>query len=133
MQPPYWGCFIRLRKMLKYIIKSVYLPKMVSLKWRCRELSQIPIEWRVIDMNIHSHLNVPGDPCDSLSLIVRESQESPGTLREAMYICVNDPSLNRNLESSSSHPYGMKFYRTDLHSSSYNIALLHPLHGSKPP
>ena len=26
------------------------------------ELSQIPIEWRVIDTNIHSHLNVPGDP-----------------------------------------------------------------------
>ena len=77
---------------------------------------------------MHHHSHSTGNPVSSkcFTLVDRESQGVTRKIKEAMYICVNDPSLNRNLGNTNSHTYGMKFYRTHHHSSSNNMALPPP-------
>ena len=53
----------------------------------------------------------------------REPQGVTRNIKEAMYIHINDPLLNRNVGKISSHTYGARFYKTHQHSSSNNPAL----------
>ena len=48
---------------------------------------------------IHDHFNTTGHEVslDSFSIVGREDQSMTRTIREAMLIRVNDPSLNRNI------------------------------------
>ena len=48
---------------------------------------------------IHDHFNITGhDVClDNFSIVGREDQSMAMTIKEAMLIRVNDPSLNRNI------------------------------------
>ena len=48
---------------------------------------------------IHHHSHTKGHPVISqcFTMVDREYQGVTRTIKEAMYICVNDPSLNRNL------------------------------------
>ena len=48
---------------------------------------------------IHDHFNITGHEVslNNLSIVGREDQSIARTIREAMLIRVNDPSLNRNI------------------------------------
>ena len=48
---------------------------------------------------IHHHISSTGHPLSPqcFNIIHQERQEPSMNIKEAMYICVNDPSLNRNL------------------------------------
>ena len=48
---------------------------------------------------IHQHSISTGHPLspDCFTIIYREAQGTSRNIKEAMFICVNDPSLNRNL------------------------------------
>ena len=48
---------------------------------------------------IHQHSSSTGHPLspDCFNILHREAQGTSGNIKEAMFICVNDPSLNRNL------------------------------------
>ena len=48
---------------------------------------------------IHEHYNTTGHEVslDNFSTVGRDNQSMTGTIREAMLIRVNDPSLNRNI------------------------------------
>ena len=74
---------------------------------------------------IHHHSHSTGYPVSPkcFTIVDRESQGVTRNIKEAMYICVNDPSLNRSLESINSQNYGMKFKRTHYHFTSNNTAL----------
>ena len=48
---------------------------------------------------IYDHFNIPGHnvTIDNFSIVVREDQNLMGTIKEALYIRVNNPSLNKNI------------------------------------
>ena len=49
---------------------------------------------------IHYHFNITGHEVslDNFSIVGREDQSMARTIREAMLIRVNDPSLNKNID-----------------------------------
>ena len=61
---------------------------------------------------IHDHHNITGHELslDNFSTVGREDQSIAGTIKEAILIRVNDPSLNRNLTSTNCHTYGMRYW-----------------------
>ena len=63
----------------------------------------------------------------------RDSKGVTRNIKEAMYIYVNDPSLNRNLGKSNSHTYGTRFYKTHLHSNSNSSVLPTQMWPKAPP
>ena len=60
---------------------------------------------------IHHHSHTAGHLVNPkcFTIMDRESQGVTRNIKEAMYIHVNNPSLNRNLESINFHIYGMKY------------------------
>ena len=60
---------------------------------------------------IHLHTSSTGHPVsqDCFCIVDREAQGLTRNIKEAMYIKVNDPSLNRNLRKSSYHMYGTRY------------------------
>ena len=62
---------------------------------------------------IHQHSQSTGHSADleCFTIIDREAQGATRTIKEAMYVWVNDPSLNRNLGKYICPTYGMRYYR----------------------
>ena len=63
---------------------------------------------------IHKYSSSTGHPLspECFNIIHRETWGTSRNLKEAMFIHVNDPSLNRNLRSTNCHMYGTIFCRT---------------------
>ena len=59
------------------------------------------------------------DP-DNFSIIHKEVHSHSRTIKEAMFICVNDPTLNRNLGNTNFHMNGTAYYR---HYQCYSSSL----------
>ena len=87
---------------------------------------------------IHMHTSTTGHPVspDCFTIVDRESQGLTRNIKEAMYIKVNDPSLNGNLEKNFYFcQFGTKYSRTHCHYNSSNIPTvcqLPPAHGPPP-
>ena len=80
---------------------------------------------------IHQHTSTTGHSVspDCFSIVYRQSQGLTRNIKEAMFIMVRDPSLNRIWTSSTFHMFGTKFCRTHQHFTSNKPTLLIP---SKP-
>ena len=67
-----------------------------------------------VPSSIHQHSNTTGHPVspDCFTIIHRESQGNTRNIKEAMFILVNDPSLNRDIGKYSCHTFGIQYYRT---------------------
>ena len=62
---------------------------------------------------------------DCFSIVCRETHNISRTIKEDMFIHINNPSLNRNLGKYQLPQCGMRFYRTPHHSiSCYPLPLL---------
>ena len=75
-----------------------------------------------VQFPIHQHSQTTGHPVElqCYPIVHREAQGITRTIKEAMYILVNDPSLNRNLRKYKLPTYGMRYYWTLLHCGSIN-------------
>ena len=64
-----------------------------------RTFSEIFKEHMKSPSPIHDHFNTTGHEVslDNFSIVAREGQSMTRTIREAMLIRINDPSLNRNI------------------------------------
>ena len=80
---------------------------------------------------IHHHSTYTGHNVspEGFTIVSMKPQGVTRNIKNAMYIHVNDPSINRNLESINSHIYGTRFYKTHQPSISNNPALLPPYMG----
>ena len=63
---------------------------------------------------IFDHFNITGhnDTINNFNIVGREDQSLMRTIKEALYIRVNDPSLTRNIGKTICHMYGMGFCLT---------------------
>ena len=69
---------------------------------------------------------------DNFNIIHKEVHSHSRTIKKGMFICINDPTLNRNLENINFCIYGTAYYR---HHQCYNSSLpafLPPLPPSSP-
>ena len=73
---------------------------------------------------IHHHSSSTGHPLspECFNIIHRETQGTSRNIKETMFICVNDPSLNRNLGKYQLSLYGKTFFRICQHYNSRNPA-----------
>ena len=55
---------------------------------------------------------------EDFQIIGREENSMARTIKEAMYIRVNNPTLNRNFGNTNSHTYGIEFYVPSQNSKS---------------
>ena len=60
---------------------------------------------------IYDHYNITGHETsiENFSIVRREDQNLIRAIKEAIYIRVNNPSLNRNIGNTICHIYGMRF------------------------
>ena len=60
---------------------------------------------------IYDHYNITGHnvTIDNFSIVGREDQNLIRTIKEAIYVRVNNTSLNRNIGNTICHIYGMRF------------------------
>ena len=77
---------------------------------------------------LHHHSNSTGHPVspECFTIVDRWPKGVTRNIKEAMYIQVNDPSLNRNLWK---HQNGPRFCKTHQLSNSNNPNFTFPLHG----
>ena len=63
---------------------------------------------------IYDHSNISGHDVtiDNFSIVGREDQNLIRTIKEALYIKVNNQSLNKNIASTICPTYGMRFCAT---------------------
>ena len=68
---------------------------------------------------IHLHSSTTGHPMDpnQFSIVHKEVKSQHGTIKEAMFICAQDPPLNRNLGKYQLHTYGTIYYKHHQHYS----------------
>ena len=68
---------------------------------------------------IHLHSSTTGHPMDpnQFSIVHREVNSHPRTIKEAMFIQVQDPLSTETLESTSFPTYGIIFFRHHQHFS----------------
>ena len=68
---------------------------------------------------IHLHSTTTGHPMDpeQFSIVHKEVNNDSRAIKEDMFICVQDPTLNRNLGKYQLHTYGTTFYMHLLHYS----------------
>ena len=78
---------------------------------------------------IHHHSLTKGHPVNEecFTIVGKESQGVTRTIKEAMYICVNDPSLKGIRGNTSCPTYWMRHFRTLHHYGSSNSAPPLPL------
>ena len=83
---------------------------------------------------IHLHSSSTGHPVspECFSIVDRETQGMAGNIKEAMYIRVNNPSLNRNLGKFQLPHVWTKFSRTQPHCTSSSTSTS-PHHHSQLP
>ena len=81
---------------------------------------------------IYQHGQMTGHPfdMDCFTIVDRQEYSIMRTIKEAMFLHVNDPSLDRNQGKTNSPTSGMRFCRTPSHSTSSN--LVQPLHLNGP-
>ena len=81
---------------------------------------------------VHQHSNSTGHSVspDCFTTVHGESQGTSRNIKEAMFIHVNDPLLNRNLRGNTNyHTSGTISYRIHQLCSSNRPSLASPLHG----
>ena len=63
--------------------------------------------------SIHLHSQTTGhqDDLECFTIIDRKHKGATRTIKEAMYICMNDPSLNGTLVNTTCLTCGMMYYR----------------------
>ena len=68
---------------------------------------------------IHDHSVISGHSVtiDNFKIVGREDQNLMRTTKEALYIRVNNPSLNKNIGNTICHIYGMRFCITSQNSN----------------
>ena len=68
---------------------------------------------------IHLHRSATGHPMDpnQFSIVHKEVNSQPRTIKEAMFIHVQDPPLNRNLGKYQLHAFGIIYYKHHQHYS----------------
>ena len=77
-----------------------------------RSLGERGKEYFKASSPVHLHSTTTGHPMDleQFNIVHKEVNNQSRTIKEAMFICVQDPNLNRNLQKTSSCTYGTTFY-----------------------